>query len=263
MPRPAARFVLPARFAPASSCAPTMAPAPKRENLFLNLVCTLVLPAVVLSQLSKPERLGPELALGVALTFPLGYGIRDFIQRRKFNLFAAIGILSTLLTGGFGLARLNAFWFSVKEASVPLVIGVIALLSAGSKRPLIAELLYNDEVIDKPKVSAALVAKNMEPAFAQRLRSCTHLVAASFILSAVLNFIVTAWVLLAEPGTDIFNDQLSKLMIANYVIITPPTLAIFAVALWRLINGITGMTGLPLEDILHARPEKPAGAPRP
>lgn len=80
---------------------------PPRENLFANLICTIAVPALVLSKLSAPERLGPALALAVALAFPVGYGVWDFAKRRKFNFVAGIGFASTLLTGGFGLAKVD------------------------------------------------------------------------------------------------------------------------------------------------------------
>src|SRR5690349_10701580 len=80
------------------------APAHKPENLWLNLACNIVLPAVILSNLSSKERLGPLVALLVGLAFPLGYGIYDVIARRKWNLLSIIGVLSVSLSGGMGVA---------------------------------------------------------------------------------------------------------------------------------------------------------------
>ncbi|MBC8009192.1 MAG: MFS transporter, partial [Burkholderiales bacterium] len=105
---------------------------PQRENLLINIACTIIAPAVVLAQLSNPERLGPVVALVVALAFPIGYGVWDFLQRRKFNFVAGIGFASTLLTGGFALAQVDGIWFAIKEASVPAVIGLMVLLSTKS-----------------------------------------------------------------------------------------------------------------------------------
>jgi hypothetical protein len=234
-----------------------MAQAPKRENLFVNLVCTLVLPAVILSQLSKPDRLGPELALGVALAFPIGYGIWDFVERRKFNFVAAIGFASTLLTGGFALAKLEGIWFAVKEASVPAVIGLMVLLSMKSKRPLIRQFIYNDQVIDVPKVDAALAARNALPAFEQLLARAGWLVTASFLISAVLNFLLARWLLTAPAGTEEFNSQMAKMNLLSWPVIALPSTGMMVWALWGLLGGIKKITGLELEDILHAPPPKP------
>ena len=239
---------------------PASAPAPRgpRENLLLNLAFTVAAPALVLSQLSKPEHLGPVLALIVALAFPIGYGLWDFAKRRKFNFVAGIGFASTLLTGGFGLAQVDGIWFAVKEASVPLVIGLMVLLSMKSRRPLIREFLYNDQVIDVAKVDAALTAHGTKREFDRLLAQASWLVIASFLGSAALNFILARWILTAPVGSSEFTAQLGKLQIWNYAAISVPQLATFMWALLRLFAGIKRLTGLETEDILHAQPEKNA-----
>src|SRR5690606_21392684 len=118
------------------------------------------------------------------------YGIWDFVQRKKFNFIAGIGFASTLLTGGFALAKLDGLWFAVKEASVPLVIGLMVLLSMKSRRPLIREFIYNDQVIDVPKIDAALDARGVRADFERLLARAGWLVVASFMVSAVLNFVL-------------------------------------------------------------------------
>ena len=75
----------------ASPAAPAPSSPAPRENLLANLVCTIAAPALILSKLSAPERLGPALALVVALAFPVGYGLWDFSRRRRFNFIAGIG----------------------------------------------------------------------------------------------------------------------------------------------------------------------------
>ena len=98
---------------------------PKAENLFLNLFCNVALPTAIMSWGSGERALGPKWGLIVALLFPLGYGIHDFIQRRRFNFISGIGFVSVLFTGGFGLMKLEGFWFAVKDGA-PLAPKVIA-----------------------------------------------------------------------------------------------------------------------------------------
>ena len=210
------------------------------------------MPALILSKLSKPERLGPELALIVALAFPLGYGIWDFVRRKKFNFIAGIGFVSTLLTGGFGLAKVDGIWFAVKEASVPLVIGLMVALSMKSRRPLIREFVYNDQVIDVPKVDAALAERGAKGEFERLLANASWIVIASFLGSAVVNFVLARWILTAPSGTDAFNEQLGTLQIWNYVAISVPQMGALMFAVLRLFAGIKRLTGLEMEAILHA-----------
>jgi hypothetical protein len=232
-------------------------PRPPRENLLANLVCTIVVPALILSQMSKPERLGPALALVVALAFPIGYGVWDFVQRRKFNFIAGIGFASTLLTGAFGLAQVDGIWFAVKEASVPLVIGLMVALSMKSRRPLIREFVYNDQVIDVPKVDAALAARGARDDFDRLLGQAGWLVVGSFLISAALNFTLARWLLTAPANTEAFNQQLAKMQLWSWPVIVLPSSAMMMVALFRLFRGITALTGLTLEEILHGAAEKP------
>lgn len=228
----------------------------KKENLPLNLACNLFVPFLVLSNLSGETRLGPVWALVVALAFPLGYFVHDFIQRRQANFIAILGFIGVLLTGGFALMQLNSFWFAVKEAAVPLAIGTVLLLSAGSKRPLVRTFIYNDQVIDTAKVDEALDARAARPAFNQLMRRCTWLVAASFLVSAVLNFVLAAWLLIAPPGTEEFNGQIARMNVLSWVVIIPPSMAMMMFALWRLLSGIKRITGLELEALFKAPPEK-------
>jgi hypothetical protein len=228
-------------------------PSPRapRENLLVNLICTIAVPALILSKLSAPERLGPVLALLVALAFPIGYGIWDFVQRKKFNFIAGIGFASTLLTGGFALAKLDGLWFAVKEASVPLVIGLMVLLSMKSRRPLIREFIYNDQVIDVPKIDAALDARGVRADFERLLARAGWLVVASFMVSAVLNFVLARWMLTAPASTPEFNAQLAKMQIWSWPVIVVPSTGMMMVALFQLFGGIKRLTGLDLEEILH------------
>lgn len=231
---------------------------PKRENLFINIACTIVAPALILSKLSGPERLGPVVALVVALAFPIGYGVQDFLRRRKFNFVAGIGFASTLLTGGFALAQVDGIWFAVKEASVPAVIGLMVLLSTKSKRPLVREFIYNDQVIDVPKVDAALAARDARPAFEKLLGEAALLVTGAFALSAVLNFVLARYFITAPAMTEEFNQQVGRMTVWSYVVISIPTMGMMMFALFRLLGGIKRLTGLELEEVFHAQAKQPA-----
>src|SRR5688572_5944105 len=108
-----------------------------RENMLINLVCNIVLPGLILSRLSSPDRLGPVGALLLGMAFPIGYGAYDLAIRKKWNFFSIIGLGSTALTGSFALMQLDGFWFAVKEASIPTFFGVAILATLGTDRPLV------------------------------------------------------------------------------------------------------------------------------
>ncbi|HRE79993.1 MAG TPA: VC0807 family protein [Opitutaceae bacterium] len=228
------------------------APA-KRENLLLNIVFNVLLPSFLLSWLSKPERFGPVWGLIIALSFPLGYGIWDFIRRRQTNFISVIGFGSVLLTGIFALVHVNRFWFAVKEAAIPSVIGIAILASLKSKRPLVRQLLYNDQVIDVPRIDAVLATRGAAKTFDRHLREASVLLALSFLISAILNFGLARYLIRSDTGTPEFNAELGKMNFWSWPVIVVPSMAMMMFALWRLIKGITRLTGLTSEEIFRAK----------
>lgn len=232
---------------------PAATPPPK-ENLLLNLACNVAAPALILSKLS--DRLGAKNALLLALAFPLAYGLYDLVKRRNFNFIAALGFTSTLATGGLGLLKLDPFWFAVKEAAVPTLIGLTVLVSQWSRKPLVRTMLFNDQVIDVPRVEAAIDAGNRRADFLRLMQTSSWLLAGSFALSAVLNFVLARIIVTAMPDTPLFNEQLGRLTWLSYLVIMVPSMAVMIYALWRLLKGLQGLTGLKLEEILHPPPEK-------
>jgi hypothetical protein len=229
---------------------------PKRENLLLNLLCNIALPTIVLTKLSGEDRLGPQLGIVVALIFPIGYGVWDLIRRKKTNFFSIVGIASVLLTGGLNQLKADVFWFAVKEAAIPTLFGVAVLLSMRTKRPLVRELLWNDQVIDTAKVEAALDARGCRPEFDRLLDRATYGMALSFLLSAVLNYGLARWLLKDSPGTTAFNEQLGRMNFLSWPVIVLPTTAVTIFVFWKLLNGLTKLSGLQLEEIMHGAPAK-------
>jgi hypothetical protein len=231
-------------------------PVPKQENLLLNIVCNIALPSLILVRFSKPEYLGPVAGLVIALLFPLGYGIWDFVQRRQTNFISVIGFVSVLLTGGLGLMKMDGFWFAVKEAAVPTVIGLAVLASMRGKRPLVRQFLLNESVMDLPRVDEALAARGNQPAFDGLLRTSSYLLALSFLVSAVLNYALARYLLKSPAGSPEFNAELGRMNLLSWPVIVIPSMLMMMFALWRLIGGIRRLTGLAFEDIFRAEAAK-------
>lgn len=229
-----------------------MPPPAKRENLLINLLCNIAIPSLILAKASTPERLGPVGGLLVALAFPIAYGLWDYAKRRQANFVSIIGFASVLLTGGLGLLKVGNFWFAVKEAAVPGIIGLAVWLSMHSKRPLVRQFLYNDQVLDTDKIEAALQQAGQLPALNRLLRNSTYWLVASFTLSAVLNFTLARWLLVSPTGTPEFNAELGKMNALSWPVIVIPTMIMTLYALWRLIGGLKRLTGLEFDAMFHA-----------
>lgn len=228
---------------------------PKKENVLLNLVCNIVIPTVVLMKFSGDRWLGPLWGLMVALAFPVGYGAYDLVVRRKTNLLSVLGFVSVLLSGGLGLMKVGGFWFAVKDAALPTVIGAAVLISLRTRNPLVRELLFNDQIVDTERVNEALASRGQRPAFEQLLRSASQWLALAFLGIAVMNFALARYILRSPPATPEFNEQLGKMHVMSLLVIALPSMVVMMFVFWRLINGLTAITGLTTEEIF--RGEKP------
>lgn len=231
---------------------PVRRPAPPKENLWINILCNVVLPGYLLSQLSKEGRLGPAWGLVCALAVPVGYGLWDLYKRRTWNALSILGFISVLLTGVLGLMKANALWIAVKEAAIPLLIGLAIPISLRTRQPLVRSLLYNDQVLDTARIHEALVARQNVGAFERLLVRASWILSTSFLGSAVLNYGLARWLLTAAPGTEEFNAQLGKMNWLSWPVIVVPMMAVMFYALFGLIKGIEGLTGMKGEDLFHA-----------
>jgi len=231
---------------------PSMPSTPNRSPL-LEIAVTLLIPSLILMQLSKPEYLGPAGALLVALAFPIGWGLRELVRSRKFSLLAILGVVSLLLTGGIGLLELDARWLAVKEAAVPGVLGLVVVGSAFTKRPLVRVLLYTPLLLDTAKIDAALAERGNLSAFETRLRTATWMLAGSFAFSSVMNFVLATWIVTSPAGTTAFNEELGRLTLLSYPAIALPATLMMLAVLYYLSVGVKRLAGLGLGDVLHGK----------
>jgi hypothetical protein len=223
----------------------------KPENPFYNLLLNIVIPSVILMKFSGEDRLGPVNGLLLALAFPLIYGIYDLFDRKKLNFFSILGLVSILLTGGFGLLKLNAEWIAVKEATVPAAIGLAVLLSLKTRFPLVRKMLFNETIMNVDLVNERLDSKGNHHLFEKLLVQASYLLALSFLLSACLNYGLAKYILVSEPGTPAFNEELGRMTALSYPVIVLPSMVVMILALWMLLHGIKRLTGLPLDAIFR------------
>ncbi len=221
----------------------------KQENPLLNLGFNIIIPAVILMKGATWFSMGPAITLLIALLFPLGYGLYDLAVRKKYNALSILGLVSVLLTGGIGLLKLPKEWIAIKEAAVPLVIGMLVLGSLKTRYPLVKTFLYNDQILNLDKIDQALDERGARNDLETLLRRSTWLLAASFLLSALLNFILAKVIIQSETGTEAFTQELGKLTVWSYPMIALPCTVVIIYALWKLLVGLEKATGLPLEEI--------------
>lgn len=228
-------------------------PSPtKRENMLINLAINILIPVMVLR---KGDAWLPAFSaaqiLIFALLFPVVYFIYDLYRRRKYNFISILGFISIMLTGGIGLLQLNPIWIAVKEAGIPAIIGLAVLLSTKTRYPLVRTFLYNKELIEVEKIDQALIARGNQGVFDRLLNTCTWLLAGSFLLSSVLNFVLARLIVTTDPAINdvAFNQEIGSLAAWSWPVIVVPSMLVMGFALWRLFAGIKRLTGMDLEEV--------------
>lgn len=229
----------------------------KKENPFISIIFNIVIPVLILSKFAKlmanyfpDQKISPVYGLLLALSFPTIYFIYDYVTRHKTNFISIIGFISILLTGVIGVFEFPSEWIAYKEASVPLIIGLVILISLKTPYPLVRKLLYNKEIIDVDKVDSLLEETNSKEQFDKVLVNSTYMLALSFLVSTILNFTLAKILIHSPSGTEAFNQELAKMTALSYPVIALPSTLIMVVALWYLIHNVKKITGLTMEQML-------------
>lgn len=219
-----------------------------KPNPLLDLLLTLIIPSLILMKLSGPGELGVANALLLALAFPLAWGARDLIGRRKVNLFAVLGLVGVLLTGGIGLLQLDTQWLAIKEAAVPGLIGLAVVISAYTSRPLVRVLLFSPALMNVERIQTSLDERCNVATFETRLRTATWMLGGSFFFSAVMNYLLATWIVTSPAGTAAFNEELGRLTLLSYPVIALPSMLIMMAVLYYLARTIHELAGLKLSE---------------
>lgn len=226
---------------------------PKKQNSgFLgNLLFNIVIPVFVMSYMSSEERLGPAWSIVVALSFPLCYGLIELFKTKKINIFSVLGIISVLLTGGISLLKLPAEYIAIKEAAIPALIGIAVLITQFSHKPLVKVLILNDHLVNWDKLNAKLAEKNATEVFKNKIAISSYIVASSFFVSSTLNYLLAKWILVSEPGTTAYTEELGRMTALSYPVIVIPSMILLMVALVYLFKQISSVTGESFENFMH------------
>lgn len=230
-------------------------PQPKQENAFLNLAFNILIPVLILNKAST--RIGPGPALLIALAFPLAFGLYDLYKKRKWNAFAILGFTNVLVTGGLAVLGLGGIWFSVKEAFFPFLIGLFVWYSSKKENPLVRSFLLNAQTMNIETIEQKLSVNQKESEFLKHLQFSTKLLACSFFLSAILNFILAERIFVpiadtmeSEARSVLLNQQIAEMTTWSAVVIVIPSMIFLVFILLHLLKGIRQLTGLKTEEIL-------------
>ena len=225
----------------------------KKESPLVSLLVSIVIPAIILSKFSTEEYLGVLPGFLVALALPIGYAIYNLVVRKETGFIAILGFVSIFLTGIIGVFEFPTEWLAIKEAAVPLLIGIAVIVSLKTPYPLVKKLIFNEELLDLKLIDEKLNENNNVFEIERILVKSTFMVAASFLLSATLNFFLTKYIVVSPAGTAAFNEELGTLTALSYPAIALPSTAVMFVAIYYVFKKITKLTGLKFEEILSEK----------
>ncbi|MEO5913237.1 MAG: VC0807 family protein [Luteolibacter sp.] len=251
-----------------------------KEHPLANILINVIIPVLILSYLSKdpalqeklgkvarPWHIGPLKAMFLALAMPLGYGIWHYVKTRKGNFFSALGLISVLLSGGLtvylwnkdGTVKPNAgLFFGIKEALIPLVLGVAILTSHRTASPLIRVFLYNDNIFDIPKIENRVAEVSGQSEYDRLLLGATQLFATSFFLSSLMNLGLAQWFFRGFNATAVdalekYNSIIASVTGWGLLVIGVPMVVFLFFTLRKLLKGLETLTGFKDDELMLPR----------
>lgn len=221
----------------------------KKENPFTSLLINILIPAVILSKLSKENYLGPLYAFIIAISFPFLYGLYELIIKKKKSFIAVFGLVSIFLTGIIGIMNFPKEYIAYKEALIPFIIGMAILISIKTPFPLVRKIIFNDAIFDIDMITDKLQLKNNTEVFNKTLNGLSIFLSLSFFISSILNFVLAKILIKSDPGTLAFNEELGKMVVLSYPIIALPSTLFLLVIIWYFIRTLSKLTDTPKSDL--------------
>lgn len=230
------------------------------HNLF-NLLFSIVIPVLILNKLS--DKLGSLPALVLALCFPLGYAIYDYLKYKEKSYISLLGFLNVLVTGGLAVLKLDGYWFALKEAAFPLLIGIFVFVSTYSETPFIKNVLLNPILIDADRVLKAIHERSQQLSFEKLVKKSNVILAGSFFMSAILNFVLAVKIftpidinLPQDQHGQLLNAQIAEMTYKGLIVIAIPSFAILMGLFYYFMNTLKTLTQLSLDEILKENSSK-------
>ncbi len=218
-------------------------------KLILDIVIGAVVPALVLSYLSKP--LGNIPAYVLAAFIPVTYVLLDtFVISRRFNAITTYVALSSVITG------VLVFWFvdGVKYAfkdTLPLVVAVLVFLgSTLIGKPFMrffGEQVFNQMLTPDTPEKISLVSRLLsQPGVTKSYALGSLVVAGQNVLAGIANFLLNINIVTAAFNTEQFNAQIAQVNAITRIAFTLMGMAAMATAIWLIYRAIFAV--LPKEE---------------
>ncbi len=223
--------------------------AKKQSNPLFNILINIVIPVIILTKFSKEAYLGPLYGLIAALSLPFIYGLYELIFQKQKNFISILGFIGILFSGIIGLMQFPPHWIAVKEASIPLVIGLVVLISTKTPWQLLKTFIYNKEILNIDKINSRLPTVELQTKLNKILGRANIILACTFFFSAVLNYSLAKIMVNSLPGTIEFNEEIGKMAMLSFPVIALPSVIMMVFILWYIFSSLKKLTLLTTDEI--------------
>lgn len=228
----------------------------QKNDSFKNILFNIIIPVLILNKGHK-YGLEPKYAVVLALSFPLFFAAKSLLETKKANFIALLGLSNVLVSGTLTLLALGGIWFAIKEAAFPLLIGVFVLISSFSTKPFFKTLFMNPATFDIALIDSRLDSDEKKTSFDLLMKHTTQLLSLSFLMSAILNFVLSLHIFtpLPEDFTDVqkqqlLNEQLGQMTLYSLGVILVPSILFLGGIMYYTFNRIFKLTGLKTDELI-------------
>ncbi len=217
----------------------------------IQLVIGFIIPTIILMSFSDESRLGPLVAMSLALLPPVLLEIYSFFSGRKASILSLFAIIGILLIGAISLFGLSEEWLGVRRAGFYVITAGLIAAVLLFKRSWIDKGL--GKIIDMPAVRKAAKQKGTEAEISKHISKVGYILVAFLLAIAVWSYILTLIVITAPTGSSEFNAEYAQLRLIGIPFISGPLLIGTAALLVYLVSGFEKLTGIDIEELLKKK----------
>ena len=224
----------------------------------INFLFNIVIPAAIiytpipefLKSIESVELLSLYKFL-FALAFPAGYFVYDLISRKKTNFISVFGFVTIFLIWIIKYGGLSKEWVIFIKTVIPLVIALVFLISLKMRVPLVRKMFYNEKILDVERIDQIVAGKQEKSRLSRIFTNSTYMLAASFIFSSVLNFVLARIIIQNNPtdNPELFDQEVAKMWVVTKLVIAIPSTIIMILILWYVFHSMKKLTGLTMEEL--------------
>jgi hypothetical protein len=154
--------------------------------------------------------------------------------------------------------NLGGIWFAVKEATLPLLLGVLVLGSAWTSNPAARMMFCNPQVLNMPLIDERLRALGREISFTRLLARTTLWLSLSFFISALCNFVLASRIfkdidpsLAASAQSQTLNEQIARMTWMGFAVIALPLMVFSGILVYDFLKRLSRLIEVPVNSLLN------------